>query len=261
VAVLAAVDGNGKDSGALRLVTGSLSLTDIAEHDTSSSTQIGIGLSASSTGKGDTSTTSGSDRRGAVPAGLNGTLDLATSSSQSEAQAKAAIGQGSITLTGNAANDNGIGPIDLAALNRDITATRLITKDARSGLVLQADSAAITDTIALGKDAINATCTSTACTTAQSAITNPLALADNSLRAVVQGAETIAAVANKAWDSATATPLARDQNPSHCHARCAGAAQRRSKRHRGGQSPGAQRWQHRHWQGDVPGAGQNPAKQ
>jgi Hemagglutinin repeat len=203
-AVLAAVDGNGKDSGALRLVTGSLSLTDIAEHDTSSSTQIGVGLSTGSSSKGDTSAISGSDRRGALPAGLSGTLDLATSSTAIEAHTKAAIGHGSITLTASPANDNGTTTTDLASLNRDITATRLITKDARSGLVLQADSAAITDSIALGKDIAHATCTSTACTTAQSAIANPLGVAKN---VIAEAKAVLDANSRAPLDSATETLL------------------------------------------------------
>ncbi|MCW2351798.1 hypothetical protein [Sphingobium sp. B12D2B] len=129
--VLAAVDGSGANSGKLSLQTGTLAVADIADHADSRS--ISIGLSGA---VNDPLKASGG-KLGAP------TIDGAFANSTVRQETRGTIGQGTVSV---ASLEGGTA---LADVNRDLTATQVVTKDSQSGATLYTSATSIREGIGL----------------------------------------------------------------------------------------------------------------
>lgn len=122
-AIIATIDANGNDADNVHLTTGTLSASDIADHDKSTSMSIGLGNITAEQFR--------SDSRGTTGA----TLEGGYAHSDKEQINRATIGNGTITLAG--------GDIVPDTLNRDITKAREITKDESENYDIYASQSSI----------------------------------------------------------------------------------------------------------------------
>ncbi|WP_294390626.1 hemagglutinin repeat-containing protein [uncultured Sphingomonas sp.] len=135
--MLAAVDGQGKDSGKLDLVTNRMEVSDVT--DTAKSKDISLGVSA--------------NINDMAEKGIKGAsslvIDGSYASSNFARETRGTIGQGKVTV-GDTSNGTA-----LAQVNRDVAKAREVTKDKQNGLTVYADEAAIRETAGLATGDFN----------------------------------------------------------------------------------------------------------
>ncbi|WP_264595544.1 hemagglutinin repeat-containing protein [Sphingobium sp. B12D2B] len=164
--VLAAVDGSGADSGKLSLQTGTLAVADIADHADSRSISIGLSGAVNDPLKAD------GGKLGAP------TIDGAFANSTIRQETRGTIGQGTVSVASPQ------GGTALADVNRDLSATQVVTKDSQSGATLYASETSIREGIGL---AAGDRSQSAILATADKLATDPLAI----VKAVVGEAKSL----------------------------------------------------------------------
>ena len=140
--VIAALNADGSDSGKLALSTGTLTASDIK--DSAKSKDISVGISASVN-----NITDKAKRSGNLPV-----VDGSFASSSFAQDTKATIGQGVLNVgapDSNVTLSDGRNTASAAALNRDISASQVVTKDKSTGFTLYADVAAAKELVSTVK--------------------------------------------------------------------------------------------------------------
>jgi filamentous hemagglutinin len=129
--VLAALDPNGRDSGRLSLSTGTLNVSDVAEM--ARSRDLGIGVSVN---------VNDPFRRG-IKGADTPVLDGRYGATRFDGLTRGTIGAGAVTVGKPAAGT------DLPAVNRDIGAAKVVTRESATGFTVYADEAAAREVGAL----------------------------------------------------------------------------------------------------------------